>query len=1305
MIKTPFCIFRTLYRISETIPDFIASKKSQKFFIITATMLLLSFSFSEFQSAHADQFALEFGSFGTGNGEFNDPHDLTVDDDGNIYVVDKGNNRIQKFESNGNFVLTFGSFGAGDGEFKAPSGIAWHSGKIYVADNLNHRIQIFDTNGNFLSKFGAQGATIGSFSFPSSVALDSIGNIYVTENGNDRIQKFNSTGSFLLKLGSVGSGPGQFNNPDGVGIDNSDDIYVADTVNHRIQKVNTSFANLAIFGSFGSGNGQFNLPYDIATHSSGNVYVVDKDNSRIQKFDSSGNFLSKFGSIGNGDGQFNEPEGIAIDENDDIYVADTANNRIQIFSFDSDLDGILNHVDNCPDVSNPLQEDIDGDGVGDLCDAESIISSDVTFSSDITALGSVIVTNNALATIQSGVTVTIPECRNVTVQPGSGILIKDGGGLQIYDCPVLNPIGNKNVNELATLGFTASSNSDLPVFPLTFSLSGTVPSEATIHPGTGVFSWQTTEAQGPGVYSFKVVATDSGTPPISDSETITVTVNEINIPVVLNPIGNKAVTELQELTFTATATDGDVPANTFSYTLDEASIAAGATIGLNSGAFSWTPSEPQGPGVFDMTITVSDGTSEDAETITITVDEDNVAPVIDTIEDKIVDETIKISFNATATDEDPLDTLTFSLEDGEFGEKPEGASITAGGNFTWTPSESQGGDDYTFDVVVTDGALEDSDTLTITVNEVNTIPVFDAIGDIIVDEQVELAFNVNGTDPDIPADTIEYTLDAASIAAGASIGLISGDFLWNATEAQGPGLYNMTVTMSDGITSVFETFGVTVNEVNTIPFIFPEVPDPQVFPEGVLHQFKVEWVDPDIPVNTFNFTLGPALDPVPEGAAINSTGHFTWNATEAQGPASYTFGILLNDGFPPCGDTTCEETVTFNVTEVNVAPILGGIGNKAVDELVELTFNATATDADLPVNGLTFSLDDGASGTAPASATIDPVTGAFSWTPPEGHPDATFDVVVTDDGVPPMSDFETITVIVGGVNTNPTITSIGGAIKQIDENVLLTFDANATDSDLPPDTLTWSLVGAPAGAAIDGPTGIFTWTPTESQGGPPDYIFDVKVTDDGIPNLSNSETVTVTVNDTNETPVLGAIGDKSVDEGQELTFTATATDGDVPADTLEYTIDAASITAGASIGLSSGAFSWTPTEAQGPGTYDVTVTVSDGTDTDFETIEVTVNEVNVAPVLGAIGDKSVDEGQELTFTATATDGDVPADTLEYTIDAASITAGASIGLSSGVFSWTPDGTQGGIYDVTVTVSDGTDTDFETIEVTVIDVIP
>ena len=80
------------------------------------------------------------------------------------------------------------------------------------------------------------------------------------------------------------------------------------------------------------------------------------------------------------------------------------------------------------------------------------------------------------------------------------------------------------------------------------------------------------------------------------------------------------------------------------------------------------------------------------------------------------------------------------------------------------------------------------------------------------------------------------------------------------------------------------------------------------------------------------------------------------------------------------------------------------------------------------------------------------------------------------------------------------------------------------------------------------------------------------------------------------------------------------------------------------INADDGAFSWTPTEAQGGASYTVTITVTDnGTNpanlTDAETITITVNEVNVAPVLGAIGNKTVDEQATLAFTATATDQD------------------------------------------------------------------
>ncbi|HAM70150.1 MAG TPA: hypothetical protein DCM86_00715, partial [Verrucomicrobiales bacterium] len=265
-------------------------------------------------------------------------------------------------------------------------------------------------------------------------------------------------------------------------------------------------------------------------------------------------------------------------------------------------------------------------------------------------------------------------------------------------------------------------------------------------------------------------------------------------------------------------------------------------------------------------------------------------------------------------------------------------------------------------------------------------------------------------------------------------------------------------------------------------------------------------------------------------------------------------------------------------------------------------------------------------------------------------------VRVTDDGTPALSAFETIQVTVNEVNVAPVLAAIGN--KSVNEGVLLTFTATATDADLPAQILKYTLdAGAPAGASITA-AGLFTWTPTEAQG-PGTYAITVRVTDDGTPALSAFETIQVTVNEVNVAPVLGAIGNKSVNEGVLLTFTATATDADLPAQTLKYTLDAGA-PAGASI-TPGGLFTWTPTEAQGPGTYAITVRVTDdGTPalSAFETIQVTVNEVNVAPVLAAIGNKGVNEGVLLTFTATATDADLPAQTLKYTLDAGA-PAGAS----------------------------------------------
>ena len=280
----------------------------------------------------------QFGSSGSGNGEFSYPQVITIDSSGNIYVADTLNNRIQKFNSSGVYQSKFGTQGSGNGQFNYPQGIIIDSsGNIYVADTNNHRIQKFNSSGVYQSKFGTQGSGNGQFNYPQGIIIDSSGNIYVADTNNHRIQKFNSSGVYQSKFGTQGSGNGQFNYPQGIIIDSSGNIYVADTNNHRIQKFNSSGVYVSQFGLFGYEDGEFSYPQGITIDSSVNIYVADTYNQRIQKFNSSGVYQSQFGLFGYDDGQFNYPQVITMDSSGNIYVADTNNHRIQKI-FNSNVD-------------------------------------------------------------------------------------------------------------------------------------------------------------------------------------------------------------------------------------------------------------------------------------------------------------------------------------------------------------------------------------------------------------------------------------------------------------------------------------------------------------------------------------------------------------------------------------------------------------------------------------------------------------------------------------------------------------------------------------------------------------------------------------------------------------------------------------------------------------------------------------------------------------------------------------------------------------------------------------------------------
>ncbi len=284
-------------------------------------------------------------------GEFMSPlYGLTIDRQGSIFVVDNGNNRIQKFERNGNFILLWGNFGISNSNFNNPTGLACDAkGDIYVADTNNHRVQKFDGKlGHYLMKFGGRGNGEGQFNAPWGITVDRVrGYIYVVDSANFRIQKFDQHGEFIMQWGSFGNNDGQFYFARGIAVDEADGmVYVVDMGNHRVQKFDTSTNVLPQLvgkwgGEIGAGHassalaqepGQFRSPWGVAVDENGDVFVTDTGNQRIQKFDREGNFITQWGGFGNGEGQFNFPYGIAVDTRGTVFAVDSGNMRIQQFT-------------------------------------------------------------------------------------------------------------------------------------------------------------------------------------------------------------------------------------------------------------------------------------------------------------------------------------------------------------------------------------------------------------------------------------------------------------------------------------------------------------------------------------------------------------------------------------------------------------------------------------------------------------------------------------------------------------------------------------------------------------------------------------------------------------------------------------------------------------------------------------------------------------------------------------------------------------------------------------------------------------
>ena len=253
--------------------------------------------------------------------EADQPSDLSIGPNGQIYLVDGVNNRIVVLDRQGRVKFTFGQEGTGPGEFQHPLGIdISKDGMVYIADSGNHRIQIFDGNGKFVRFFRVKSGPREKLSDPVDVLVSGFKNyVYVSDNDNHKIRVYDTKGNFQFEWGQFGEEPGHFRYPGMLAKNEQNEIFVVDVLNTRVQKFDPFGNHILDIGSWGVLPGNLFRPKGVAIDRKDRVFVSDSYMGLIQVFSDSGQFRGVV-CEGGTKKHFTTPVGLFVDSKNDILL-------------------------------------------------------------------------------------------------------------------------------------------------------------------------------------------------------------------------------------------------------------------------------------------------------------------------------------------------------------------------------------------------------------------------------------------------------------------------------------------------------------------------------------------------------------------------------------------------------------------------------------------------------------------------------------------------------------------------------------------------------------------------------------------------------------------------------------------------------------------------------------------------------------------------------------------------------------------------------------------------------------------------
>ena len=820
---------------------------------------------------------------------------------------------------------------------------------------------------------------------------------------------------------------------------------------------------------------------------------------------------------------------------------------------------------------------------------------------------------------------------------------------EVNSTPVWPDLPNPRILEAVPYSLRLRAfDPDVPAQPIRYLLLE-APDGAQLG-NDGVFTWTPTERQAPSTNLVRMAVTDGESEAGFSFQLI---VQEVNQAPAFIGLADARVPDNLPYSQVLLATDPDVPVQSLAYRWVDGPPGSGVT----NGVFSWLPRPVTAETAYSVAVSVSDGLVSVTNRFTLTVGRSTGAPAFSGLASAAIAEGVSYQQILRATHPQlPESRLSFRWVSGPAG------SLVEGGVFRWTPSELQGPSTNLIRVSVSDGVSVVTNSFVLLVEEVHQPPAFGALTNAVIPELVAYSQAILVTDADLPQQTLSLRLVTAPTEAR----LEGGNFVWTPDEAQGPSTNVVRIAVSDGVQNVTNAFTVTVREVATPPSLAGLTP--REIPEAAPFLWEIPGQDLDLPTQTLTYRLiqGPA-------GSVLTNGVFAWTPDESTGGTASTVRIAVSDG-----ELSVTNSALLTVLEVNQPPVPVALGTRRVNEGNLLSFTVGATDADLPTQRLTHALIQGPSGLTVTT------NGVVTWRPTEAQGPSTNVVLirVSDDGQPRLSATNAIEVVVRELNVAPVVIPAG--LRRVSEGSLISFTLNATDADLPAQQLSHALIQGPDGLVVS-TNGVVSWRPTEAQGPSTNTVL-VRVSDDGVPALSATNSVEIVVREVNTVPVPVLGVTRRVSEGNPISFTVSATDVDLPTQRLTHAL----IQGPAGLTVSSnGVVSWRPTEAQGPSTNVVLIRVSDDgvpALSATNSVEIVVREVNTVPVLEVVSDRSVKLPGSVSLTLRASDADLPIQPLSYRL--VSGPAGMTVG-TDGSLRWSPTESQARSTNlVTVSVSDG-----------------